>query len=81
YVLGTPLFKKLTVTLNNGKKLVVNASNNSKENKYVQAVQLNGKPIDKNWLNHFELQSGGTLNFTMSASPNKNRGSSRAAFP
>jgi len=81
YVLGTPLFKKLTVTLNNGKKLVVNAPNNSAENKYVQAVQLNGKTIDKNWLNHFELQNGGSLNFTMGASPNKNRGSSKAAFP
>jgi predicted alpha-1,2-mannosidase len=81
YVLGTPLFKKLTVTLDNGKKLVISAANNSEANKYVQAVNLNGKAVDKNWLSHFDLQKGGTLTFTMSAGPIKNRGTSSAAFP
>lgn len=81
YVLGTPLFKKITVSLDNGKKLVINAPNNSTENKYVQSLNFNGKAVAKNWLNHFELLKGGTLNFTMGADPNKSRGTSPAAYP
>lgn len=48
YVLGAPLFKKVTVTLGNGKQLIINAANNSEQNKYVQSIQFNGKPWDKN---------------------------------
>jgi putative alpha-1,2-mannosidase len=81
YVLGTPLFQKITVSLDNGKKLVINAAGNNEMNKYVQAVSFSGKVQDKNWLNHFDLQKGGTLNFTMGAQPNKKRGTSAAAYP
>jgi predicted alpha-1,2-mannosidase len=81
YVLGAPLFKKITVTMENGKQLMINAPANSEQNKYVQSVQLNGKLWDKNWLPHFDLQKGGTLNFTMGSTPNKSRGTSANAFP
>jgi predicted alpha-1,2-mannosidase len=81
YVLGAPLFNKVTVSFDNGKKLVINAPNNRAQNRYVQAVSFNGKPHDKNWLNHFELQKGGTVNFTMGANPNRSRGTTAAAYP
>ncbi len=81
YVLGAPLFKKITVTQDNGKQLIINAPTNSEQNKYVQSVQLNGKPWDKNWLSHTELQKGGTINFIMGSTPNKTRGVTDAAFP
>jgi putative alpha-1,2-mannosidase len=81
YVLGTPLFKKTILKLENGKQLQINAPNNSEENKYVQSLEFNGKTYDKNWLGHFDLQKGGVLNFVMSASPNKSRGTSESAFP
>ena len=81
YVIGTPLFKKMTLTFGNGKQLVINAPNSSDANRYIQSVQLNGKAWDKNWLNHSELQKGGTLNFTISASPNKQRGTGETAYP
>ncbi|TDH28596.1 glycoside hydrolase family 92 protein [Segetibacter sp. 3557_3] len=81
YVLGTPLFKKVTVTLANGKQLVINAQNNSDKNKYIQSVQLNGKAWDKNWLSHAELQKGGVINFMMESQPNMARGTSANAFP
>ncbi|HVF96819.1 MAG TPA: GH92 family glycosyl hydrolase [Flavisolibacter sp.] len=81
YVLGAPLFKKTTVTFENGKKLVLSAPANSVENRYVQSVSINGKPWDKNWLSHPELQKGGTLNFVMGATPNEKRGNTAAAFP
>lgn len=81
YVLGAPLFKKVTLTLSNGKQFIINAPANSAENKYIQTAQLNGALYDKNWLNHFDIQKGGILNFTMGAKPAMNRGASEAAFP
>lgn len=81
YVLGAPLFKKLTVAFDNGQRLVIHAPGNSPADKYVQSVHWNGKPWAKNWVSHGDLQRGGTLTFTMGATPNTTRGSSPAAFP
>src|SRR5688572_2419212 len=81
YVLGTPLFKKMTITLANGKKLVINAPANSDNNKYVQSLQLNGKSVTTNWVSHTELQKGGSLNWTMGNAPNKKRGVDPSAYP
>ena len=74
YVLGAPLFNKITVNLENGKKVVINAANNSPANKYVNLLNVNGKTYDYNWLSHKALMQGATLNFNMSAQPNKARG-------
>lgn len=81
YVLGAPLFKKVTLTLENGKTLVINAPKNSDENRYVNALKVNGKPYSKLWLNHTDLQKGAVLDFDMSATPNKKRGTNEADFP
>ena len=74
YVLGAPLFKKATLTLENGKKVMINAPNNSPANRYVSTITINGKPYSKNWLSHQALLQGATLDVNMSAAPNKQRG-------
>ena len=81
YVLGAPLFKNLTIKLENGKQLNISAPANSDKNIYVQSVQLNDKISTKNWVNHFDLQKGGTLKFTMAPVPNKQRGVTEADAP
>lgn len=81
YVLGTPLFKKMTITLANGKKLIINAPANSDDNKYVQSLQWNGKPVNTNWISHTELLKGGSLNWMMGNTPNKKRGVAPSAYP
>ncbi|MFD2147101.1 GH92 family glycosyl hydrolase [Mucilaginibacter antarcticus] len=81
YVIGTPLFKNMTVTLDNGKKIVINAPNNSAANKYIQALTVNGKPYDLNYLKHTDLTKGAVLNFTMSAKPNMVRGTKDSSAP
>lgn len=81
YVVGAPLFKKVTVSLENGRQLVITAPHNSKQNRYVQSLTWNGKEHTKNWVSHQELMRGGVLNFGMGAQPNKKRGTSKAAFP
>jgi len=81
YVLGTPLFKKMTVKLENGKTITINAVGNSDQNRYVKSLKWNGVLYDKNWINHFDLLKGGSLNFVMDAMPNKRRGVSETAYP
>jgi len=81
YVLGAPLFKKITLNLESGKNVVINADNNSAENRYVQNLTWDGKAYTKNWISHSALQKGAVLNFNMVAAPNKSRGTGPAAFP
>jgi predicted alpha-1,2-mannosidase len=81
YVVGTPLFKKAEITFENGKKLTINAPLASITNKYVKTMSLNGKPVVKNHVDHFDIIKGGTIQFGMSAVPEKTRGASSLAFP
>ena len=81
YVLGTPYFKKLTINLENGKKVIINAANNSDNNVYINSMTLNGKPYDLNWLGHQTLIQGVVINDSMSAQPNKQRGIKAEDFP
>ncbi|MDQ8736462.1 GH92 family glycosyl hydrolase [Paenibacillus sp. LHD-38] len=69
YVLGTPYFKKMTVHLENGKQIVIEASNYADDRKYVSSVLFNGESISKLYLNHEELANGGVLAFDMSNQP------------
>nr|WP_083361677.1 GH92 family glycosyl hydrolase [Pedobacter steynii] len=81
YVLGAPLFKKVTLSLENGKTIVINAPANNAYNKYIQALKYNGKLYSKNWLSHAELLKGAVLDFDMSAKPNLQRGTNALDFP
>ena len=74
YVIGGPLFKKATLTLENGNTFVVSASNNSKDNFYIESANLNGKPWDNNFILFEDIKQGGTLDFDMNNFPNKQRG-------
>ena len=74
YVLGSPLFKSVTLNLENGKKVTIKAGNNSKENRYVNGMTVNGQPYTKNYLTHDALLKGATINYLMAPNPNKNKG-------
>ena len=73
YILGAPLFKKVTLNLNGNKKFVISAPENNAENRFVASQTLNGLKYAKTWISHTDLMKGGTFNFKMSASPDKNR--------
>src|SRR5690606_16738615 len=81
YVFGAPLFDKITLQLENGKEFVIHAPNNSKENLYVDDIQLNGAEYDKNFIKHSTILDGGEITFSMVNSPNKKRGTAKEAFP
>lgn len=81
YVLGAPYFNKVTVSLENGKKLEIVAPANSDTNRYIKTLNYNGKNYTKNYINHFDLIKGGRLLFDMDGKPNKNRGVKDSDFP
>lgn len=74
YIVGTPLFDKVTLHFDNGKKLYIQAENNNLTNRYIKSMTVNGKASTKNYLNHSELIKGGDINFSMDSIPNKKRG-------
>lgn len=69
YELGTPLFKKMQLHLDNGKTFTVNAPDVSKENIYIRSVKVDGKPYDKTFITHEQIMSGATVDIEMSATP------------
>jgi predicted alpha-1,2-mannosidase len=81
YVLGSPVFQKATITMENGNKFVIEAGNNSPENVYIQSATLNGEPWDKNFITYTDIANGGVLHYEMGPQPNKNRGTTKTAAP
>ncbi len=81
YVIGSPLFQKITITTEDNKKFVIEANNNSKENIYIQSASLNGRPLEKNYITYSDMINGGILHFEMGNQPNKSRGISKQAAP
>ena len=74
YIFGSPLFKKIALSLENGNKFVINAKNNSHRNVYIENAKLNGKNYTKNYITQKKMMKGGTLNLDMVPTPNTKRG-------
>ncbi len=74
YTIGSPFFDKVVIDLGNGKFFEIETINNSSENKYIQSATLNGKPLNKAFIDHFEIMEGGKLVFEMSNVANRNWG-------
>ncbi len=81
YVIGSPLFRKATITLENGNQFVIEAEGNSPENYYIQSGTLNGRELDKNYIRYSDIVDGGTLRFEMGPQPNLQRNTSKYAAP
>ncbi len=85
YEIGSPIFDKVTIHLDNryykGGKFVIEAKNNSKNNIYIQSATLDGKPLNKPWFYHRQLADGGKLVLQMGQEPNKKWGSAPGATP
>lgn len=71
YSFGSPLFDKATIQLENGNMFTITTINNSKMNKYIQSITLNGKKIHQSYITHKNIMEGGNLVFVMGSKPNK----------
>ena len=81
YNIGSPLFKKTVIRLDNGKEFTVIAKDASWSNKYIQSAKLNGQRWNKTWFTHDDLVNGGTLELEMGDRPNKQWGTGKDAVP
>lgn len=71
YSIGRPLFEEVPIHLPGQKDFVIRTKNNSKENKYVQSILLNGKPLEQPFFTHSDLTAGGVMEISMGAEPFK----------
>jgi predicted alpha-1,2-mannosidase len=76
FALGSPLFDKITIQLNNkyykGDTFVIETKNNSKKNRYVKQYNLDGKPWQGIHIPFEKVVNGGTLKVEMTDIPNDN---------
>ena len=81
YVLGSPKFRKTTITMEDGKKFVIEAKGNSKDNVYIQNATLNGKRHTRNYIHYSDIVNGGVLELQMGNQPEKTRGTAKEDRP
>jgi len=81
YVMGTPLFEKATLHLENGKTFTITAKDNSDENFYIESAKLNSRRHTRNYITYDDIMSGGKLSIRMSSEPNTSRGTAPADRP
>ena len=70
YQFGSPLVQEAKLEVAPGKFFTLKAPLASVANKYIQAVKLNGEPLNRTFITHQEIMDGGTLEFTMGKEPN-----------
>ncbi len=70
YVLGSPLFSKAVINLEDQRKFTIEAPGASDDGIYIKSATLNGNPYTKSFIKHSDITSGSTLCFEMSQTPN-----------
>jgi predicted alpha-1,2-mannosidase len=81
YAIGTPVFDRVTVQLENGRRFVISAENASVENFYVQSAALDGIDYTKSYLSHRDILAGGEIAFQMGPEPNRRWGAGPGDIP
>ncbi len=71
YMIGSPLFKRATLNLPNGRHFEISAAENSPANVYIQSAKLNGKPLAVPVITYAQIEAGGKLEFAMGPQPSK----------
>ena len=71
YAVGSPLFRKATIHLENGRTVEIEAPQNSAENRYVEKMTLGGKALEKPFINYSDLLKGPKIRFEMKDNPAK----------
>jgi len=69
FVIGSPVFPKATIHLDNGAVLQIVGKHTSPENFYVQKLELNGRDCQTSWLPWSALSQRAVLTFTLGEKP------------
>jgi len=81
YVFGSPLVSSASIELRAGKKFNIQVKNQSKKNKYIQSILLNGKAYTKSYLLHATIMAGGEMEIALGDKPSKTWGVSMTDRP
>ena len=81
YAIGSPVVDKAVIHLENGKSFTIKVNGNDAKNVYINSAKLNGSNYTKSYLTYEDIANGGEIEFDMSATPNKNWGTSEADVP
>jgi len=81
YVIGSPQFDKVKLRLENGKEVLIQAKQQESNQVYIDQLSWNGKPYNRNYIRYSDLLQGANLEFKMSDTPNKNRGTKKEDAP
>ena len=81
FALGSPLFSQLVITMEDNRKLTLNAQENNSENIYINKIDWDNKEFNKNYFTLSQLRKGGNILFQMTNKPNYKRGTTKESFP
>jgi predicted alpha-1,2-mannosidase len=71
YMIGSPLFTRMSLAVGRGKRFTITAHNNSAKNVYIQSARLSGKPLDAPVVRYTDIVRGGVLEFVMGPRPSR----------
>ena len=69
FFFGSPLFRQVDIALPEGRTFTVVAQDNSDENRYIQRIELNGRPYTRNYIDYKDIMAGGELLLVMGPQP------------
>jgi predicted alpha-1,2-mannosidase len=82
YVLGSPLFEKAILTLENSRQIVIESrAANITKDCFIESVTFNGKPHEKSYFRFSDLKDGAKVEFLLSDKPNYNRAVKPESYP
>ena len=81
YAVGSPLFRKAAIHLENGKTVEIEAPENGPQNRYVSGMTVDGKAAGRTFLKYGELLEGAKIRFDMQPEPEKDRGTKPGDAP
>ena len=81
YIMSAPLFEKVTIPMDGGGQLLIEAKRSSPDDKYIHSITVDGRPHDKLWINHADVVKGAHIVFTLGPEPNKTLGVAEQFMP
>lgn len=81
YIMSAPLFEKVTIPMDEGRELLIEAKRTSPDDKYIRSITVDGRPHDKLWIDHADLVKGAHIVFTLGPEPNKTLGVAEQFMP
>ncbi|MDX2546508.1 GH92 family glycosyl hydrolase [Streptomyces sp. WI04-05B] len=80
-VLASPLFPRTEINRPHGNDISIRAEGAAADAPYVQSLAVNGRTSDRPWLPASFVRRGGTLDYTLAATPNPTWGAAPSDAP